>query len=265
MKMGFDTVASGYDSEFTDTAIGVAQRNRVWYYVSKAGIGRLKKILETNCGTGFDALRFIQEGHYVVYSDNSAEMLQMANSKIKGIANNTAESLIWDLKNPYPGKEKEYDLIFSNFGGWNCLSPDDMLKFAEQCDHLLQPNGKIIAVIMGRKCLWEKWYFLYKGNKKQASRRKNRSAVKAQLAKNVFVETWYYSPDEMRNFFVDFNVKHIKPIGLFIPPSYLQKYFNNKKWLLNMLIGLESVLSFSFLSNYADHYYIELEKNPSGQ
>ena len=73
--------------------------------------------------------------------------------------------------------------------------------------------------------------------------------------------TWYYSPDEIRSISSkQFKLNGLKPVGIAIPPSYLNPFFYRKKKLLALLNNMEALLSFSFLSNYADHFYIELQK-----
>jgi hypothetical protein len=55
-------------------------------------------------------------------------------------------------------------------------------------------------------------------------------------------------------------VRNIKPIGFFIPPSFLNKFFLKKKKTLRMLDMFEnSVYNFSFLANFSDHFLIDME------
>ena len=74
--------------------------------------------------------------------------------------------------------------------------------------------------------------------------------------------TYYYSPSEIKKLFSNsFEVLYHRPIGFFIPPSYLNDFFINKPKLLNFLYLLERMAGgLSFLSDYADHYLIVLKK-----
>jgi hypothetical protein len=55
-------------------------------------------------------------------------------------------------------------------------------------------------------------------------------------------------------------VKNIKPVGFFIPPSYLNKFFQKKKNTLRMLDAIENPVSnFSSLANFSDHFLIDME------
>ncbi|MFC2094326.1 class I SAM-dependent methyltransferase, partial [Bacteroidota bacterium] len=75
------------------------------------------------------------------------------------------------------------------------------------------------------------------------------------------VQTFYYSPKEIVKIFGNkFKVKNIKPVGFFIPPSFLNKFFLKKKKTLRMLDAFESSVSnISVLANLSDHFLIDME------
>ncbi len=256
----FGDIANTYDLEFTESPIGKAQRDVVWRTLHKQLGEKSLNILETNCGTGEDALFLLQRGHHVTLSDSAKPMLQIAEQKLNATEQKQFSVLQWDLRETFPITGKSYDLIFSNFGGWNCLDALEILKLSVKCNAILNPGGRVIAVIMGRKCIWERWYFKRKGNIEASKRRQSEGPVIAALGNNSFVETWYYSPSEIEALFPDFKVTMKKPVGLFIPPSYLNPFFRNKKWLLTTLVILEIIFGLANFSNYADHYMIALEK-----
>jgi hypothetical protein len=76
------------------------------------------------------------------------------------------------------------------------------------------------------------------------------------------VPTFYYNPKDIVNLAGDgFELVAHKPIGFFVPPSYLEGFFRNKVRTLNLLNILEDRISnWSFLSKRADHYIITLQK-----
>ena len=80
----FDILAQNYDADFTSSAIGRLQRNRVWSYLNPIikEAGRPLKILEINCGTGDDAIQLATMGHRVIATDSSAGMIEKAKEKI---------------------------------------------------------------------------------------------------------------------------------------------------------------------------------------
>src|SRR5262245_44859612 len=78
----FDVLAAGYDSSFSQSLTGQAQRDvsRLWLQKFLLYKGPLR-ILEINCGTGDDALWLASLGHYVVATDQSARMIGEATQK----------------------------------------------------------------------------------------------------------------------------------------------------------------------------------------
>lgn len=260
MENAFDAVAQHYDEEFSLSAVGKAQRASVWRHLNTILPSKKLRVLEMNCGTGVDASKFINLGHSVLLTDVSKVMLHTATKKLENEGLTNFSTCSWNLKDNFPLATTNFDLIFSNFGGWNCLSKDELLQLASQCEKLLSSQGKIVAVVMGRKCLWEKWYFRFKHKPAEQKRRLLTTPSKARLDTLTTVDTWYYSPEEIKNIFSSFMVTKIKPVGFFIPPSYLNPFFSNKLFLLKILIGLDKLFSFSKLSNYADHFLIVLEK-----
>ena len=214
-------------------------------------------ILELNCGTGEDADYFDTLKHTVVATDISKNMIAVAKQKNK---NSKIEFKQLDINKINQQKfTKKFDLIFSNFGGFNCLSKKEIEKFFNSTKQLLNKNGKIVLVIMPKKTLWEKLYFSFKGDFKKTKRRNTTKPIKANVD-GVWVNTWYYEPKEIAKFATHFSVIKTKPIGLFVPPSYLQKSFLGNTFIVTILQKLDFIFSSSFLAKYADHFYIELQK-----
>lgn len=257
MLNDFDIASSKYDAQFTFSNIGKAQRHMVFNYLNPI-INQDKKlsILELNCGTGEDAIQFNKRGHQVIATDISEGMIDAAKAKSKNV-----DFQIKDInalhKNSF---ETKFDLIFSNFGGFNCLSKPEIETFFKTALHLLQPKGKIILVIMPKHCLWERLYFSLKGNFKKAKRRQSSASVLANVD-GVKVKTWYYNPEEISSLTKSYyNIEKVKPIGITIPPSYLEKSFLSKQPFLFILKSLDNIITGSFWSKYADHFLIELNK-----
>ncbi|MFI5135093.1 MAG: class I SAM-dependent methyltransferase [Chitinophagales bacterium] len=261
-QLAFDLAASAYDEEFTHSLIGKLQRQRVYFFLKKILTDQSLRILEINCGSGEDAVWLAQQGHHVTATDASPKMIELVRKKISESKLeekiSTAICDFDDLKNKF--QSEKFDFIFSDFGGLNCVSGDELEKLSADFSSLLVPGGKFIAVIMGRKCWWERSYFLMKGKSRDALRRNSKELVEAKIGEST-VPTWYYSPKEFQNLFLnEFQKIRVRPVGLFIPPSYLNPFFEKKKWLLSILNLLEKMFSLSFLSDFADHFLIELIK-----
>lgn len=259
MSASFDVAASNYDATFTNSIIGKLQRNLVYRNLSKILKNQKPKtILEINCGTGEDAIWLAKQGYSITATDISEKMIAISNSKNSFKNLQFKQMDINSLSENFGGEK--FDLIFSNFGGLNCLNKRELQSFFKSASQLLSEKGKIGLVIMPKNTLWEQFYFLAKGNFKNIFRRKKVSVIANVDGEKVI--TYYYNPKEIKYLASDFfKAKEVFPIGFFIPPSYLEPFFKNKSSLVSVINKLESkVKHTSFLSKYADHYLILLQK-----
>jgi len=260
MQQAFDTIAEEYDKSFTQSIIGKAQRKIVWSYLEKTlDKNKNLNILELNCGTGEDAIWFAKKGHKVLASDISEKMIEITEDKLSNAGLLlTSRTIQIDInKIDSSGIKEKFDLVFSNFGGMNCISFNEMEKLPSEIKKLLKPEGQFIMVVMPSFCLWEIFYFLLKLNFRKAFRRLSKKGTIAKL-NGTELKTFYFSPTEMKNIFKEnFEVLPTKPIGFFIPPSYLGNFFSSKEKMFDTFQKLEqAVKDFSFLSNFSDHFLI---------
>jgi len=308
MRPAFDTIANDYDKSFTHTALGRSMRERVWQILVDSGIGGFGDLngslpnppitnsphhqfttspnpqaLELNCGTGEDAIWLARQGWQVLATDVSAEMVEVARAKA---AAQLSESL--QLSESSSAEKRlqfqvcgfseigrfagqQFDLVFSNFGGLNCASPEDLQKLSLDLQKLVAPGGVFIAVMMSRFCWQETLYFLLKGKPREAFRRWNRKPVNAHLDEKTIVPTWYYSPKEFARLFctTDLEVRRAereerrtwksvvqRPAGFWLPPSYLSSFFEKHPRLLGFLNFLEKNLAPAWLAPASDHFLI---------
>jgi len=264
MPSDFDIAAKSYDTVFTFSEIGKAQRHRVHQFLNSTIFSseevseenRCLHILEVNCGTGEDAVFLSEKGHKVIATDISEAMINEAEAKhsAKGI-----RFVTMDINELTPQTfPQKFDIIFSNFGGFNCLSPKLLQEFLKKAPELLNPEGLLVMVIMPKHCLWEQLYFISKGSFKKAFRRKTAKPILANV-EGVSVPTWYYNPQDIVTLTRDnFKKTDLKPIGIAIPPSYLEPFFKSKKGMLRTLKKVERLFYYSFWAKYADHYIITL-------
>jgi len=262
-KIAFDFAAKEYDTDFTFSLIGTAQRNIIHSYIEKnLRNEKVFQVLELNCGTGEDALFFAKKGFNVLATDVSEEMLKTAEEKINAAGLNSKVRIKELDINDLPEKNfgEKFDLIFSNFGGINCIGRNKLNELSRSLPGILNPSGRIIFVIMPSFCLWETFYFLIRGKFREAFRRLNKSGIDAKI-KNGAIRTYYYSPGEIKKIFSEqFKVIAVKPVGLFIPPSYLENFFKRKAELFRNLKRFErSINNISAFSPLSDHYLIDLE------
>ena len=72
---------------------------------------------------------------------------------------------------------------------------------------------------------------------------------------------YYYSPGKIRKIFTQqFNYNNKKPIGLFIPPSYLENHFKAREKQLQQLNRWEEKFCPAAMADFADHYCISFTK-----
>jgi ubiquinone/menaquinone biosynthesis C-methylase UbiE len=263
MQIPFDKIAPAYDELFTNTAIGKIQRNIISKYMDESLTANQKiNILELNCGTGEEAVYFAKKGFDVVATDVSDEMLKITTEKINkfGLRDYVTTKKL-DLTKPSDFNfEQKFDLVFSNFGGLNCVDKDSLKNLNVVLLNMLNDRCRIIFVIMPKYSLWDSFYFLLKIKLNKVFRRASSKPLNVNL-NGGNVQTFYYSPKEIKNIFNNkFKVKNIKPVGFFIPPSFLNNFFLKKKKTLRILNMLESFVSnFSFLAKFSDHYLIDME------
>jgi ubiquinone/menaquinone biosynthesis C-methylase UbiE len=265
MGVPFDHIASSYDSSFTRTPIGQLQRKQVWGYLEKIMV-ELKglDILELNCGTGDDAVLFSEKGFNIVATDVSEELLKVTQEKVQQYSmQHKISSQYLDLDSFDDSLfQKKFDLIFSNFGGLNCINPQSLQKLLDKLPSILAPGGRFVAVIMPKFCLWESMYFLMNLQIKNAFRRWTSGSVDANL-QGVLVKTWYFTPSQVKSWAKQFSVVELKPVGIALPPSFLQTYFSKHRRFLVRLNNLEKKLGhWSSFSRMADHYLIDLQLKP---
>jgi len=250
MPNDFDIASSQYDTNFTFSNIGKAQRRMVFKYL-KPIVNETKKlsILELNCGTGEDAIRFAKLDHTVLATDISEGMIKVAKAKTNS-KNLTFRTLDINSINENTFSTT-FDFIFSNFGGFNCLSKTELDLFFKKAAKLLNPGGKIVLIIMPKHCLWERLYFTIKGDFKNAKRRNTESNITANV-EGVAVKTCYYNPEEI----VSLTASQYDTNTI----SYLENSFLAKKPFMIIFKSIDAIIIGSYWAKYADHFLIELTK-----
>ena len=260
----FDELANTYDDDFTTSRIGQLQRKRVWKFLLPllTETDRPLNILEMNCGTGEDALRLASIGHHVVATDASNAMIAKAKEKMAGKTNPDSRIQFYtcsfdQLRNSFRGQK--FDLIFSNFGGLNCIDKHALCQLRDELGSLLSVEGKLFFVVMGRFCIGEIVYFGIRGKLSSAFRRLRRS-LDFTINGNT-IPVYYYSPATLKAIFCPtFRFLQKEPVGLFIPPTYREKRSGADLQKLRHLERIENKLAFSSLAAFADHFCVVFKK-----
>ncbi|HET9825582.1 MAG TPA: class I SAM-dependent methyltransferase [Chitinophagaceae bacterium] len=260
-QAAFDIIASQYDAHFTESLIGKEQRRISRYWLEQLLSGRKNlQILEMNCGTGEDAFWLASLGHKVIATDASPSMIREARKKFgseKNIIFYACE--IEELGISFPGKK--FDLIFSNFAGLNCISPEKMIFLAKDLCQLLDKAGYLAVVVFGKHTWWETFYYLLKGSPTKAFRRWNNQINLVRLKENIYQPVYYYSTTKLAKLFSPLQLEEKKPVGLFVPPAYLDGAMKKRPRFFDWLVRFENkTKKFPFGSSLADHTYLLFKK-----
>lgn len=263
----FDQVAQEYDQVFTTSQVGLMQRKLIHDFLSTHFKHHsVARVLELNCGTGTDACWLAAQGKKVLATDISEEMIKVGRQKKAKSNDKVHDSLtfkVLDINNLAAIKScDKYDLIFSNFGGLNCLDEKALKDMFVQANELLNDGGYFVAVVMGRFCLIETLFYLAKRQWAKSWRRLNRKGLEASIGNQASIKTYYYSPSQFFRFArPGFRRQQTSPVGFFLPPSYLDHLFSPNSKILRMLNWLErKIFNLSIFANAADHFLIALKK-----
>jgi ubiquinone/menaquinone biosynthesis C-methylase UbiE len=266
MTADFDTSAEVYDEAFTDSNIGRGQRRRVWAYLRQQFPDRHPlRILELNCGTGEDALFLAKLGHHVIATDISGAMINLCNDKIAAAnLRSHVSTQVLDMKDLSSTQfNQPFDLIFSNFGGLNCLSHGDIQTLSHDMSKLLKPHGRFIGIFMPNFSIVESVYFIFKLNFKKIFRRNSKTYCLVNV-NGVEVKTWYYQPALLRELISsEFTISEIRSIGFL--PSYLEGVFRRHKLLGQLAHQIGRILVKLNWTAVADHYLVDTIKKTDDQ
>lgn len=265
----FDVLAAGYDRDFTHSLVGAAQRRVVWGVLDEhlRELGRPCSVLELNCGTGEDALHLARAGHRVVATDVSAEMLRVARDKfdragLGALARTQRLDLQALARGELPVQDLggPFDLVLSNFGGLNCLSPGTLHALAAPLAACLKPQGRAIVIVMPRLCLWESAWALLHLQPRRAARRWRGGPVPARLGPGQPpLPVWYHGVGDMQRAFGDhFHRERVRPVGLAVPPSDLEPLARRApRWLALMERLDRRWLTAAWGARLSDHALIQ--------
>jgi ubiquinone/menaquinone biosynthesis C-methylase UbiE len=263
MALPFDHITSPYNSTFSKSAVGQLQRKRVWGYVEKI-IPQLKgfEMLELNYGSGDDANLFGESGFNMIATDIGAEMMKVTAKKSNQFSlQHSISSHYVDLDTFNETLfDKKFDLVFSNFGGINAISPESLRKLLNKLPHILKPGGRFIGVVMPKFCAWETIFFLLRLQIKKAFRRFTSQEVISNHQGND-IRTWFYNPSQITNWSREkFKLVSCRPVGVALPPVYLERFFRlHKKWLFNLNDLEKKFGQSSLFSGMSDNFIVDLQ------
>jgi len=258
-KRAFDSVAADYDGPTGNNALIQAMRGRLWRAVARHAPpgGRL---LDLGCGTGLDAVHFAEQGHDIVATDWSPQMVLQTGQRVGARGQRARVTLrrlgIHEI-DQLAGEQ--FDAIYSDLGPLNCTPKIELV--ARSCARLLAPGGSLIVSVIGRTCPWEWLYYAAHGHLRRASLRGATHAVPVGLNGNT-VWTQYYSPGEFADAFAPyFTLKHYEGLLLVAPPPYLIDFHTRLGRVGHALLRLDERLGrWPVARNIGDHFLMVLTK-----
>jgi ubiquinone/menaquinone biosynthesis C-methylase UbiE len=248
-----------FDEEDAANPVLVRMRNQVYAHLKKY-LKPNSKILELNAGTGIDAVHLVRSGHAVHATDLASGMIAQIERKITAYnltASLTCEQLSYDQIDKVT--KRNFDLIFSNFGGLNCIA--DLKKVTRHFPLLLREGSFITLVIMPVICPWEIAGVFRYG--KKALRRFRPQGVLAHLEGKYF-QTYYHSLEAIKSAF-DSRFTFIETEGLaaLSPQPHKNKFPDEHPVLDSVLNQLDKRVRNHFPFNrWADHLIVTFQYTP---
>ena len=197
-------------------------------------------ILELNAGTGADAAYFVGQGYRVHATDIAGGMISAIQNKIRSLEAGdrlTAQQISFTELDRVEGAP--YDLVFSNFGGLNCIP--DLRAVTKHLRTILKPGGYAVWVVMPPVCPWE-LVQMVRGRFRLAARRLDPNGVLANV-EGARVRTWYFTPRQARQAFpTDFQLICQRSLSLFCPPSFMDRFPHRFPRLTRRLMQLDERL-----------------------
>ena len=254
MSAPFDSAAPTYDADFTHTPLARALRDIVWERLA-ALFPAGARVLELACGTGEDARHLASRGLRVLASDQSEAMLAVAREKCAGLPVEFVQLDVRDWRLEI-GDWGVFDGVFSNFGGLNVLPKHQSLM--THLSRLVRPGGHLAFVLMGRWCAWEILWHLAHLDLSTALRRLNREGAMARVG-GAAMRVYYPTTAALRRAAEPhFRLTRVRPLGLFLPPSYLEPLARRRFFPFRLLAFLDRRIGYP---PWGDHTLYEFRRN----
>ena len=252
----FDSMAEGYDAEFTASALGRVLRPMVWErFAARFAPG--SSLLELGCGTGEDAVHLAKSGNRVLATDASSQMIDCARRKAEaaGVADRIRFQVVpMESLSTVLGDEV-FDGVYSNFGAVNCAA--DLAALAGVLAPRLAPDAPLVWVIMGRVVPWEIGWYLLHGDARRAFRRLRRAGSDWRG-----LTIHYPTPGNCARLLEPYFVLDLaRPLGVMLPPSYAAGWLERAPRLHAWLTRVDRALfEHARGAGLGDHYVLEARR-----
>jgi SAM-dependent methyltransferase len=150
--------------------------------------------------------------------------------------------------------DERFDAVLASAGALNYA--DCLGSLGARLADVVRPGGTAVAVVMGPTVPWEWCWYLANGRARSALRRLRRNGAWPGIAVR------YPSIATARRVFEPaFTVRFAAPVGVVLPPAYVEPFMAEHPRLLRFLVALErSIAGFRPLARVADQYVLVLER-----
>lgn len=258
---GFNFISKFYDeiyNNWTTNWMRKFTRQIILYFTSNYQKNE-KKCLEIGCGTGYDAIWFLQNNWNIFCTDISPKMCQITSNRIHqyyGTSQKKFQIFPWSTQELIPQIlriDQRFNLIYSALGALNC--EPNLNQFLYESANLLYDDGLIIVSLMNPYSIWNNIRQLLK-LKSGIYRQRTHSLSLGKLK----VSAWFYSLSELKSLFsIAYNVELISSFPIILPAPYIFPRVRKSKFL-NMIAKIEPILGKTILSNFGDHIVVVAKK-----
>jgi len=221
----FDNVADDYDHHITGNRINLLLRNRSLAQLTRR-FQDARSLLEIGCGSGMETLPLLEEGHELFCVDISSRMLDVVRAKARaaGVQERLRtwhgragriDALVEELG---PGA---FDGAYSTYGALNC--EEDLSPIPGALHRLLRPDGRFVAGVYNRWCLFEILGYSISGRPSRAFGRTHRPVPVG--ASRFCVDVYAHSVRDFDRLFRPyFTTERVEAVPVILPPSDLVGY-----------------------------------------
>ncbi|HTP12250.1 MAG TPA: class I SAM-dependent methyltransferase [Bacteroidota bacterium] len=257
VSAAFDAVAARFDTTL-ENEITRGLRTKIYSVVSSY-VRPGAAILDMNCGTGIDLEHFIKAGYRATGVDLSPAMIAAARSRLESSDKQGPRFYHISFEDLSAVPQKDFDLVFSNFGGMNCVR--DLEQTARSIAGVLKPGAYFIGVLMPPFSIWESASFAARFRWSDAVRRFRAHTPATGFDDKTF-PVFYHSPKTVvKEFSKDFILKRIVGLSIFSPTPQSTSFVRRHPRLWKVLGRLDSLVErIPLIRSIGDHYLIVLEK-----
>jgi ubiquinone/menaquinone biosynthesis C-methylase UbiE len=256
----FDSVAADYDGPRGNNDLIQDMRGEMWRWLD-ATFARGSRLIDLGCGTGLDAVRMAQRGHFVTATDWSPQMVSRTSERTERehVTDRVQSVVVGAHELQRLDATAEYDGAYSNLGPLNCVP--NLAEVSRECARLLRPGGSLVFTVIGRFCPWEIAHYLRRRRWARVKVRFSRNAVPVGMNQQT-IWTHYFGPREFyRSFQRHFSLEHFRGLCVFAPPPYLtwvrEKYPDRHAWLWRLD---RRVSGWPVIRGMGDHFLIVMKK-----